>query len=187
MELRDFQVLRELFIELSERVSPTHLAVFDLVQLLFHVGRVRDIEQIIKAFDKQVINDNAQLSREKARFLSLNVFAVLDDGHYGSISRRTSDPLFLERLHQRSLSVARGRLCKMLLVFQVVQCQMLAFFDWGELPRLFVVLLVFFVLTFFVNSKKSVELDYRPSRAEEISWACVYIDRRLINQRRHHL
>jgi hypothetical protein len=42
------QVLVELFVELADGRAPGDLPRFDLIQLLFHAGRVFDIEDIVE-------------------------------------------------------------------------------------------------------------------------------------------
>ena len=53
--------------------------------------------------------------------------------------------------------------------------------------RLLFVLFVFLVLALFIDGEEAVELHDRAGGAEEISLARRDIDRRLIEDRRHHL
>src|SRR6185295_486025 len=99
VKLRVIQVLGELLVELRQRRGPYHFAVFDLVQLFFHMSGVRDVEQIVEALDQQIADDYSEFGWKEAAFPSLGIFAVLNHGHDGRISRRPSDSLLFERLH----------------------------------------------------------------------------------------
>src|SRR5262249_23328675 len=80
------QVLGEFLIEFGKRVGPDHLSFFDLVQFLFHMGGVLDIEQIVKALHQQIVYNHAELGWNKTAVLSCHIFAILYYGHYRSVS-----------------------------------------------------------------------------------------------------
>src|SRR5262249_19788355 len=66
-----FEILGELLVKLRQRIRPSHLTLFDLVQLLFHVRSVLHVEQIVEASDEQIVYDQAEFGRKEPAFLAL--------------------------------------------------------------------------------------------------------------------
>ena len=97
-----------------ERRRPLQLALFDLVQLLFHPRRVRLVEEIIEAGDEQIVHGRAQSGRMKTPFMFFDVLAIKNGRHDRRISRRPADALLFERLDERGFGVARRRLGEVL-------------------------------------------------------------------------
>ena len=54
-----FQVLLETVVELGHGGAPVDLALFDIVQLLFHAGCVAHVEKVREALEQQVGHDHA--------------------------------------------------------------------------------------------------------------------------------
>src|SRR4030095_9159202 len=143
------------------------------------MGGVLDVEQVVEAFDKQIIDDATKLGRIKPAFFSLRVFPVLDNRHYRSVSRRSADSLLFKSLYQSRFGIAGRRLGEVLLVGQTVERQSLALLDQRKFSALLIILVILFVLTLFIDGQEPVELDDRTCCAEEIARARVDINRRL--------
>ena len=76
------------------------LALFDGVQLFFHVGREADVDDLGEIFLQQIDDDDAQFRRDELFILLFDVIAVLDGIHDGRIRTRPADTLFFQRLDQ---------------------------------------------------------------------------------------
>ena len=84
------QVLVEALVELAHGLAPVELAVFDLVELLFHPRRVLHVEDVVEALEQQIGHHHAEFGgREVAAFL-LHVLALLNGGEDGGVGGRTA-------------------------------------------------------------------------------------------------
>src|SRR5262249_9946388 len=104
-------VLHELAVELRERLPPVELPLLDLVELLFHAGRVARLEEVVEALAEEVDDEAPEHRREEAAVLLPYVLAVLDLAEDLGVRGRPSDAVLLEELHERGLVEPRGRLC----------------------------------------------------------------------------
>ena len=157
---RRLQIDGELGVEASQGSGPLDLALFDLVELLLHPGGIFDVEEVGKAFDKEVVDDDAQFRWVEATFEPLDVLPFLDHRHDRGIGRGATDPLLLEGLDEGRLGEARGRFGEVLVGCQGAEGQSFPFGDPGQLRRPLVVLLVLFVFPLFIDREKTVELDH---------------------------
>ena len=72
------QILLEFLVKLVERLDPGHLAVFDLVKLLFHASGVLDVEDILKVLHEHFGHNCAKFGRSEFALVFRDVFAILN-------------------------------------------------------------------------------------------------------------
>ena len=101
--------------QVAHDVVPLALALLDLVQLLLHAGRELHVEHVREVRDQEPRDQHAQIGRLQGAPLALDVVALGDAGDDRRVCARPVDVLLLERLDQRCVGVARGRLREMLL------------------------------------------------------------------------
>src|SRR4030095_1184720 len=70
---RVLQLFGKFSIELSQRILPLKLSVFDLVELLFHLRRIAFVEDVVECLDKEIVNRNAKRRRMESSFDLLDV------------------------------------------------------------------------------------------------------------------
>src|SRR6185437_4303552 len=128
--LKLLQVSLKLVVELAQRFGPTDLPFLDFVKLFFHARGVSLIEEIVEAaVDQKIVDGLAERGRMKASLQLLDVLALLNRRHDRGVSRRPSNPLLFERLHECCFRVARRRLSEVLFGRDGIQFEVLAFFD----------------------------------------------------------
>ena len=133
------QVLLELLVKLIERFDPGHLAVFDLIKLLFHARRVLDVEDVFKMFDEQFRYDRSKFGRLEFALVFGDVLSILDRGQNRRVCRWTSDAFLLERFHERGFGVSRRRLGEVLAWRHVDEAQLFALTERRQREVLFVI------------------------------------------------
>src|SRR5215471_9098845 len=106
--------------------SPLHVAVFNLVELLFKPCCVLDIEDVGKALDEEVVDYESELGRVEFAFELFNILTILDYGHDRRICRRPTYTLLLERLDQRRFGKSRRRFREVLFRRQTQESQRFA-------------------------------------------------------------
>ena len=92
---RPFQIHLKFAVELMKGFCPADLALFDLIQLLFHPRRIFDVKNIREALHQNVTDHEAKFSRRKLPFLLQDIFAVLNRRQNGGVGRWSSDTLSL--------------------------------------------------------------------------------------------
>ena len=100
--------------ELAQQRDPLALAAGDLVELLLHARREREVHVLAEVVDEQVGDDLADLLGVQAALLDADVAAVDDRRDRRRVGRRPADAVLLERLDQGRLGVAGRRLGEVL-------------------------------------------------------------------------
>src|SRR5208283_5452573 len=101
------QVLVEALIELLHGDAPVDLPVLDLVELGLHARRIRDVEDVVEAFEQQVGDHHAEFGGSEAAAILLDVIALLNGGNDRGVRGRASDAVGFQALHQRGFVIAR--------------------------------------------------------------------------------
>ena len=101
-------------VERLEHRHPQTLAPGDLVELLLHPGREREVDVVAEVLDEEVRHDLADQLGMEAPLLDPDVAPVEDRRDRRGVGRRPADPVLLERLDQRRLGEARRRLREVL-------------------------------------------------------------------------
>ena len=101
-------------VERPEQGHPRPLAARDLVELLFHARRERDVHVVAEMLDQEVRHDPGDELGMKPALLDPDVAPIGDRGDRGGVRRWPTDPVLLERLDQGRLGEARRRLGEML-------------------------------------------------------------------------
>ena len=117
--LRERELLLEGAVELAEHLDPVEVVVLDLVELLFHLARVADVQDLGEGLDELVGHDLAKVGRVEAALELLDVVALLDHGDDRGVRAGAADPLLLEDLDQACFGVARRRARELLLRIRV--------------------------------------------------------------------
>ena len=100
--------------ERAQQRDPRPVALGDLVELLLHPGREREVHVLAEVQDEEVGHDLADLLGMQAPLLDPDVAAIDDRRDRRGIGRRAADAVLLERLDQRRLRVPRRRLGEVL-------------------------------------------------------------------------
>ena len=115
------QVLLELLVEARERRLVVRLALLDLVEILFELARVVDVEDVVERRAEQLLDEHhAEHRRLEAAFDLVHVVARLDHADDRRVGARPADAVLFERLDQRRFAVARRRLRELLLRLQLL-------------------------------------------------------------------
>ena len=180
--------MRELDVELLQRVGPVQLPFLHLVQLLFHARRVGDVEDVAEVLHQQVAHHHAEFGGMEAALLLLDVLAVLNDGEDGGVGRGPADALLFQRLDQRGFVVARRGLGEVLLRQQLVQLELFADLHLRQTELQFLVFLHLrlLVLALFIDGAEAVELLDGTGGAQQVV-AGRDVDGGLVEDRRVHL
>src|SRR6267142_2345661 len=122
----------------------------------------------------------------KASFHLLNVFAILNRRHDGSVSRWPADSLLFKSFNECGFSVARRRRREVLLGSYLLQLKNFPLLHHWESTLGFFIFFGFFVATFLIELEETVELLYRSGCSKLESTSCD-IDRCLVEDPRGHL
>ena len=114
-----FQVFLERIVEVLQGLCPGQLPFFHLVQLVFHLGRELDVEDIPEILHQEVIDQTTQVGGKKPAFFLGDIFPLLDIVENGGVGRRAADALFFQVFDQGRLGVPGGRLGEVLLRRQI--------------------------------------------------------------------
>ena len=96
-------------IEIGNDVMPVHAAVFDSVELGFHVCRKANVHNVRKASYEHIHNLIGDFVGDHVLAFFLDVFLV-ELGDDGSVSGRSADSLFFHCFNEGSICVAKGGL-----------------------------------------------------------------------------
>ncbi len=113
--------------ELLQRHSPALFAARDGIEFILHGGREAVLDVAVEVLGEEAVYDLADVGRYEAPVVHLDVFAVLQGRDDRRIRRGAADSVFLERLDQGGLAVARRRLGEVLSGSQVEQIDRIAF------------------------------------------------------------
>ena len=91
--------------ERAQQRDPLALAAGDLVELLLHAGREREVHVLAEVRHEQVGDDLPDLLGVEAALLDPDVAALQDRRDRRRVRRRPADAVLLERLDQRRLGV----------------------------------------------------------------------------------
>src|SRR5437899_5442650 len=156
--------LAERLEEVADDRDPLDLAVGDLVEVLLHPRGEAGVDDVGKVFAQEIGDDKPNvLGHERAAFLP-HVLAVDEGRDRRRVGRRPADPVLLERLHERRLGEAGGRLREVLRRVETEQLQRLAWLHLGKRRDL----LLGLVTRFEVRPEESIEEDAASVRAQEV-------------------
>ena len=96
-------------VEVLEPGGSGRLAVGDLVQVRFHVGRELVVHVVVEVLLEQPDHGERDPARDQRGALLPDVAAVLDGGDGGGVGRRAADALLFQLRGQRRFGVARRR------------------------------------------------------------------------------
>src|SRR5262245_50155728 len=85
------EALRERRVEVLENFLPAERAVFDLVELLFHLRREAHVEDVGELLDHHLLDRFAHLGREEAALIQLDVAAIRQHRDDRRVRRWTTD------------------------------------------------------------------------------------------------
>ncbi len=108
------QLLLKGIVELVEHLRHLFLAGGDVVELVFHLGRELEVENLGKLIDQEVGHRHSQVGRVEAPLFLLDVAAILDRLDDGGVGAWAADGLFFKGLDERGLAVAGRGLGEML-------------------------------------------------------------------------
>ena len=181
LDARLIQVLLGLFeragepvIEGVQQLHIGDLTGFDLVELVFHVGRKLIVCDRLELINQQTGHALAQRGRTQAAVFLADVVAV-DDGSDGRrVGGRTANALFFHRADERCLGVACGGLGEVLGRVDLIRRQGIALAECGQrFARLglfcLFALLVIVVRALLVDRGKAREGDGVAGSAEDMS------------------
>ena len=101
-------------VELVEHLRPPDPALGDVVELVLHVRREVDVDDVREVLDQLVGDDHAHVLGIEALVLQPDVSAVLDRRDDRRVRGGTADAQLLERLHERCLGEPGRRLREVL-------------------------------------------------------------------------
>ena len=104
----------ERIVELVEHLDHVFLGGGDVVELILHVGRELEVEDLGEMLDQQVGHHHAQVGGEEPPFLLLDVEPVLDRLDDRRVGAGPADVLLLQGLDQGGLAVPGRRLGEVL-------------------------------------------------------------------------
>src|SRR5208337_1268768 len=135
-------------------------AIFNFVEVLFHTGCKLYVSYVWKIRRDEPVDYHSEFSWKQPLLLAQNIFPVHNSGYNRGVSAGPSDSKLFQGLYQGGFRIPWRRLRKMLLRFEFLQIEWLAF---GEVRQTFVGF-AFFRLIFclFVEGQKSRENDHRP-------------------------
>ena len=144
---RFLHLLVEALVEVPQDVLPVPLALFHLVQAVFHVGGKLNVNDVVEPVHHEAVDHLSQGSGSQPLVLLNDIDPVLDGGDDGGIGRGATDPLLLHGLDQHGLGVPGRRLGKVLLFVQGPDGGLVALLEirqrrTGRLPFLVLPLLV---------------------------------------------
>ena len=119
-------VLRELAVEVPQRLPPVDLALLDLVELFLHARGVLGLEEVLEALLHQVDHQPAERGGDEAAFLLAHVLALLDLAQDVGVGGGPADAVLLHELHERGLVEARRRLGLVALRLRLAQRERVA-------------------------------------------------------------
>src|SRR5438270_4574021 len=90
------EILLVLLVELLERVDVIGLPLLDLVEILFEVARVGDVDDVVEALGQEIGDHHAEHRRLEAPVILADVVAVLEHADDRGVGARTADAVFLE-------------------------------------------------------------------------------------------
>ena len=102
-------------IEIPQQLVLFDLAISDFIELILKAGREFHIDDILEILLQHIDDDKAQLGRLEMLIRPDHIAAGQDGLDDRRVGARTADFLFLQRLDERSLIVARRRFRKVLL------------------------------------------------------------------------
>ena len=108
------QLFLKRIVKLVEHLRHLFLGGSDVVELVFHLGRELEVEDLGKLLDQEVGHGHPQMGRVEAPLFLLDVAAILDCLDDRRVGAGAADRLFFQGLDQRGLAVARRRLREML-------------------------------------------------------------------------
>ncbi len=108
-------------------------ALGDLVEVVLHRRREAVVDEVAEVALEQTHHGEGGERRHEGRALLPHVSPVLDGPQDAGVGRRPSDAELLERLHQRRLGVAGGRLGGVRAGLEVMGRQRVAFGQGGQL------------------------------------------------------
>ena len=102
-------MVRVAAVELPDEVQPLALAARDLVEVLLHLRRELDVDEIAEVLAEEPRDGERREARHERLALAEHVAAPLDGADRGGIGRRAADAEPLELLDERRFGVARRR------------------------------------------------------------------------------
>ncbi len=95
--------------ELPDEIEPVALAARNLIEILLHLRRERDVDEIVEVPAQEARDGEGRVARDQRLALTEHVPAALDRADRRSVGRRTPDAEPFELFDQRRLRVARRR------------------------------------------------------------------------------
>ncbi len=96
-------------VEILEHLSPIGMLFLDVVQLLFHITGVANLEDLRECLDQFIGNDLAQIGCVEEVLDFFHVLSSLNNLDNLSVGAGPANPFGFELLNQRGLGVPRRR------------------------------------------------------------------------------
>ncbi len=177
---------REWLVEVLEHASPAKRSLFDLVELSFHAGSERDVEDVGELVDHDLGHGLAERRGSEATLLEEHVTAIdqyRDDGRVGGWA---PDAESFELLHQTGFTEARRRFGEVLPRNDFAERYVFLRLEHGERLLIFERAPIALLVCLAIEGEEALELDDAPGRAKEIL-AEVEVDGRGVEDSRRHL
>ena len=130
-----------------EHLNPIHLAFFDLVEFLFHVGRKFDVQNIRKMFHQKINHDFRKFCGHQSAAFAFDIFTGRQRINNGRVRTRPADSFFLKHADEARVIVTRGRFRKMLGADQFMKPKDFILVQFGKFLLFF--LFIIFLGCFF--------------------------------------
>ena len=154
----------KILVEVTDGIDPAAFARADLVELLFKSRREFHFHDLVKILHHQIGDHQAERCGFQGFLFAFDIIAAHDIGEDRRVGGRSADSVFVQCFDECRFSVARGRLCEMLIGGEFFQFQNIAVIHFGQRDTVFGL----FVPSLFVKNGIAVKLYGIAARLEEI-------------------
>ena len=173
--------------ELLHERHPVLLAAADRVQLVLQPGGEVVVHVTGEMAGQELGHRPPDVRGAEAAALQLHVLAVLQGLDDRGVGGGAADAVFLQRLHQRGLRIARGRLGEVLVGVHALQRHLVAGLHHRQLAAFVVVIGALGVLALLVHRQEAREDHRGAAGAEPVVAAGGQVHRDRVEGGRHHL
>ena len=164
-----------------QQLHPFHVAVLHFIEVGFHFRGELDVDNIGEPLLHQLRNHFSQLGGHQAFRLALHILPAGERGDGRRVGGRSADAVLLENLDQRRLGIARGRLCEVLVLFQLLALDGQVHLQRRQLRGFF----LRFILALNVKRGEAGEIHIVTRRLEDIAVCLDFRLRCLLHAVRH--